>query len=320
MKKLIIVSVLILIAAVFGLIWWQSGNLAVNSSDKTPVIFVIKNGDGVREIANNLKQQRLIRDPVVFFLLTKQGGLDKQIQAGDFRLNRSMTALEIAKALTHGTLDIWVTLPEGVRAEEIADILEEKMPQYDKSWREVLNENEGYLFPDTYLLPREADIELIVSILKNNFQTKYESVKNLKTTSLSDEETLILASMIEREARHAEDHSLVASVITNRLEIGMKLDIDATLQYALGFQEDENRWWKKGLASADKKINSPYNTYVNAGLPPAPISNPGLSAIQAALKPAKTNYLYYITDESGKNRYSTTLEGHNENIEKYGLN
>src|SRR3989344_5754024 len=144
MKKLIIVSVLILITAVIGLIWWQSGNLPADSKDKVPVIFVIKNGDGVREIANNLKQQKLIRDPVVFFLLTKQGGLDKQIQAGDFRLNRSMTALEIAKALTHGTLDIWVTLPEGVRAEEIADILEEKMPQYDKSWREVLNENEGY--------------------------------------------------------------------------------------------------------------------------------------------------------------------------------
>ncbi|OGH07194.1 MAG: hypothetical protein A2171_02095 [Candidatus Levybacteria bacterium RBG_13_35_9] len=320
MRKLVIVSVLILILAVIGIFWWQNGNLPANNKDNSPVIFVIKNGDGVREIANNLKKEGLIRDPIVFFLITKQGGLDKQIQAGDFRLNRSMSTLEIAKSLTHGTLDIWITIPEGVRTEEIAEILEEKIPKYENSWRDTLNQNEGYLFPDTYLIPRDADVDLIISILKNNFETKYESVKNLKTTGLTDEETLILASMIEREAKYEEDRPLVSSVITNRLEIGMKLDIDATLQYALGFQEDEKRWWKKSLTAADKKINSPYNTYANAGLPPAPISNPGLSAISAALKPAKTNYLYYITDSKGKNRYSTTLEGHNENIEKYGTN
>jgi len=320
MKKLVVVSVLILIFAVIGIFWWQNGNLAVDKNNNSPVIFVIKNGDGIREIANNLKREGLIRDPVVFFLITKQGGLDKQIQAGDFRLNRSMSALEIAKALTHGTLDIWVTIPEGIRAEEISDVLEEKIPNYNESWREALNQNEGYLFPDTYLIPRDADIDLIISILKSNFETKYESVKNLKATNLTDEETIILASMVEREAKYEQDRPLVSSVITNRLEIGMKLDIDATLQYALGFQEDEKRWWKKGLTTADKKVDSPYNTYVNAGLPPAPISNPGLSAIKAALVPSKTNYLYYITDVNGKNRYSTTIEGHNENIDNYGIN
>ena len=319
MRKLIVVSVLILIIAVIGTFWWQNGNLAVNPQDKTPVIFVINNGDGIREIANNLKREGLIRDSVVFFLITKQGGLDKQIQAGDFRLSRSMSATEIANALTHGTLDIWVTIPEGIRAEEIADILEEKMPNYEKGWREALNQNEGYLFPDTYLIPRDAEIDLIISILKNNFQAKYDSVKNLKANGLTDEETVILASMVEREAKYEQDRPLVSSVITNRLDLGMKLDIDATLQYALGFQEDEKRWWKKGLTAADKKIESPYNTYANAGLPPAPISNPGLSAIKAALVPSKTNYLYYITDSQGKNRYSTTIEGHYENIKTYGL-
>ena len=319
MRKLIVVSVLILIIAVIGTFWLQNGNLAVNPQDKTPVIFVINNGDGIREIANNLKREGLIRDSVVFFLITKQGGLDKQIQAGDFRLSRSMSATEIANALTHGTLDIWVTIPEGIRAEEIADILEEKMPNYEKGWREALNQNEGYLFPDTYLIPRDAEIDLIISILKNNFQAKYDSVKNLKANGLTDEETVILASMVEREAKYEQDRPLVSSVITNRLDLGMKLDIDATLQYALGFQEDEKRWWKKGLTAADKKIESPYNTYANAGLPPAPISNPGLSAIKAALVPSKTNYLYYITDANGKNRYATTIEGHNENIKTYGL-
>lgn len=319
MKRIIAVVVLILVFVIISVFWWQSGVLPVNSQNNSPKIFVVENGQGVREIANSLKKEGLIRDPVIFFLITKQTGLDKKIQAGDFRLNSSMNAYEVAESLTHGTLDIWVTIPEGYRAEEIADILEDKIPNYDESWREALNQNEGYLFPDTYLMPRDADIDTIISIFKNNFQTKYDSVKSLKTNNLSDAQTLVLASLVEREARLEEDRPLVASVIYNRLSIGMKLDIDATLQYVLGYQADEKRWWKKGLTNEDKKINSPYNTYTNPSLPPRPISNPGLSAIKAALNPADTDYLYYITDQNGKNRYATSLEGHNANIEKYGL-
>lgn len=319
MKRIIAVVILILVVVIISTFWWQNGVLPVNSQNNTPKIFVVENGQGVREIANSLKKEGLIRDPVVLFLITKQRGLDKKIQAGDFRLNPSLNAYEIAESLTHGTLDIWVTVPEGYRAEEIADILEGKIPNYDKSWREVLNQNEGYLFPDTYLIPRDADITTIISIFKNNFQTKYDSVKSLKTNNLSDTQTLVLASLVEREAMLEEDRPLVASVIYNRLSIGMKLDIDATLQYALGYQKDEKRWWKKGLTNEDKKLNSPYNTYTNPGLPPAPISNPGLSAISAALNPAETDYLYYITDKNGKNRYAKTIEGHSANIEKYGL-
>ncbi len=319
MKRIITVVVLILVFVIISVFWWQNGVLPVNSQNNSPKIFVVENGQGVREIANSLKKEGLIRYPVIFFLITKQTGLDKKIQAGDFRLNPSMNAYEIAESLTHGTLDIWVTIPEGYRAEEIADMLEEKIPNYDQSWRQTLNQNEGYLFPDTYLMPRDADVDTIISIFKNNFQTKYDSVKSLKTNNLSESQTLILASLVEREARLEEDRPLVASVIYNRLSIGMKLDIDATLQYILGYQEDEKRWWKKGLTNEDKKINSPFNTYTNPSLPPRPISNPGLSAIKAALNPAETNYLYYITDQNGKNRYATSLEGHNANIEKYGL-
>ncbi len=319
MKRLITVVILVLVFAVVSIFWWQNGVLPVNSQNTAPKIFVVKNGQGVREIANNLKTEGLIRDPVVFFLITKKDGLDKKIQAGDFRLNPSMSAYEVAESLTHGTLDIWVTIPEGFRAEEIADILEEKIPNYDESWRLTLDQNEGYLFPDTYLIPRDADIDMIISIFKSNFQTKYDSVKSLKTNNLSDTQTLVLASLIEREARLEEDRPLVASVIYNRLGIGMKLDIDATLQYALGFQEDEKRWWKKSLTNEDKRLNSPYNTYTNPGLPPAPISNPGLSSIKAALNTTETDYMYYITDSSGKNRYAKTLQEHNGNIEEFGL-
>lgn len=318
MKKIIIVLVILIISSIITLFWWQNGLLPANSSNKTPKIFVINNGDGVKEITNNLKKEGLIRDSIVFFLFTRINGLDRQIQAGDFRLNPSMNTLEIANALTHGTLDIWVTIPEGVRAEEIADILKAKIPTYEESFREELNKNEGYLFPDTYLIPRDANITMILTLLKNTFATKYESV-DTSNSNFTKEELVKIASLVEREAKRDEDRPLVASVIINRLELGMKIDIDATIQYALGFQEDQKRWWKKGLTFNDLKIKSPYNTYLVAGLPPTPIANPGIESLRAAANPASTNYLFYITDDKGINRYAKDLEGHNENIRKYGL-
>jgi UPF0755 protein len=317
MKRLITVVVLLIILAAGLFLWWQNGLLSANASDKAPQIFVIKNGEGVREVANNLKAGGLIRDPIVFFLYTRINGIDKQIQAGDFRLNPSMSMADIATNLTHGTLDIWTTIPEGLRADEIADLLKVKIPSYTESWRPVLEANEGYLFPDTYLIPRDADVNLILALLKNNFQTKYDSVKNTKITALTDAQTIVVASIIEKEAKFTQDRPIVASVIMNRLNMGMALQVDPTVAYALGYQTDTKSWWKKELTFADLKINSPYNTYKNVGLPPTAISNPGLSAIEAALIPAKTNYLYYFSDKQGHLHFATTIEGHNANIQKY---
>jgi UPF0755 protein len=316
MKKLIVLVGLLLIAAAATGLWWKNGLSAVNTN-KTPTIFVVKQGEGVREIANRLKSQGLIRDPIVFFLFTRMQGLDKQIQAGDFRINSSMTAQELANSLTHGTLDIWVTVTEGLRAEEIASILKEKMPNYQDSWRTELDTNEGYLFPDTYLIPRGADINLVLALFKNNFQKKYDSIKNTKTTVLTDAQTITVASIIEREAIFPEDRPIVASVIMNRLNLGMALGNDPTVQYALGYQTDTKSWWKKDLTADDLTINSPYNTRINPGLPPGPISNPGLSSIEAALAPSKTDYLYFFSDKLGHLHFATTLAGHEANIKKY---
>lgn len=318
MRKLFTLS-LILIAVFFGLFfWWKDGLSAVNSADKTQKIFVIQKSEGVREIANKLKKERLIKSPVVFFLLIWKQGLDRKIQAGDFRLSPSMTTTEIANTLTHGTLDVWVTIPEGKRAEEIADILKTSIPAYQSFWRNELVKHEGYLFPDTYLIPKDADINLIISIMRNNFEKKFASIASSKT-GLSKEEIIIVASLVEREAKFDEDRPLVASVIINRVNIGMKLDIDATVQYALGYQENQKTWWKKGLTANDLAISSPYNTYRNPGLPPTPISNPGLAVLKAVVNAPQTNYLYYISDRNGRNHYAKTLEEHNENIKKYGL-
>ena len=318
MKRIYITIGILAVLIVIALAWWINGTSPANPNSNSPKIFVIEQGQGVRAIAKNLKDEGLIKDQVAFFLLTKKLGLDSKVQAGSFRLFPSMSAGEIANELTHGTLDIWVTIPEGERAGEIADVLEKNMPNYDPSWEVVLEENEGYLFPDTYLFPKDADIDVILITMKNNFEQKYKTLDTSKS-DLTKAEIITLASLIEREARHAEDRPLVSSVIHNRLDEGMKLDIDATLQYILGYSPEQKRWWKEGLTNQDKLINSPYNTYRVAGLPPTPISNPGLASLEAAVNPASTAYFYYITDSSGKNRYAETFEDHEANIAKYGL-
>ena len=318
MKRLVILLIVLILLAGGLVAWWKNSNMAADPANKTSQIFVVAKGEGVREIANSLKQKGLIRDPIVFFLQTKRLGLDKELEAGDFRLSPSMSLYDLIQNLTHGTLDIWTTIPEGMRAAEINEILKEKMPTYETSWRAELEKNEGYLFPDTYLIPRDADIIMVINMLRNNFNNKYKTL-NTSNTNLSQNEIVTIASVIEREARHDQDRPLVASVITNRLGIGMKLDIDATIQYALGYTPDEKRWWKKSLTSGDKLLNSSYNTYRVAGLPPTPISNPGLASLKAAINPANTSYLYYIADKNGVNRYASTIEEHNANIKKYGL-
>lgn len=318
MNKLLIVFGILAVIVFGSLIWWKNGIAAVNKDNKTQKLFVVRQKEGVREIANSLKRDNLIKDPIVFFILVERMGLDKKIQAGDHRISPSMNAQEVAKALTQSSNDVWITIPEGYRAQEIADLLKKNIPGFKESWRKEFEKNEGYLFPDTYLVPKTSSVELIISIMKNNFETRFANVST-SSSALNKNEVVTIASLVEREARFSEDRPLVSSVINNRLRMGMKLDIDATVQYALGYQSDEKRWWKKNLTQEGLKIDSPYNTYINPGLPPTPISNPGLDALEAAANPAQTNYLYYISDKNGKNHYASTIDEQNANIRKYGL-
>lgn len=318
MKKSIITICILIILLGVGILWWKQGLSPINPNSNEYKIFVVENGQGIREIAKNLHDQGLIKDQVAFFLLTKKLDLDKKIEAGDYRLSPSMSADQIATDLTHGILDIWVTIPEGQRADEISDTLKNKIPSYDETWRAKLEENEGYLFPDTYLIPKDATVDLVIKTMRDNFDNKYAAL-NINKTNLSKDQIVTIASLVEREAKNDNDRPLVASVILNRFDIGMKLDIDATIQYALGYQADEKRWWKRSLTQNDLLLNSPYNTYTHAALPPTPISNPGLASLEAVVNPAITNFLYYISDAKGNNHYATTLEGHRENIKKYGL-
>ena len=308
---------ILLIGIAASVLWWINGVSAANKTATAQKVFVVDKGEGTRQIGVDLKTAGLIRDPWVFYILVKLGGFDGKIQAGDFRLSASQTPQEIIQTMTKGTLDIWVTIPEGKRATEIAEILKKNLPSYQNSWENKLATQEGYLFPDTYLFPHDTTIDQVISIMENNFKLKYAEAKLTQTNKLTQEEAVILASIVEREAITPHDMQYVASVLENRMDIGMALGSDVTIEYALG-QQPDGSWWKKDLTVTDLNSNSPYNTRKFAGLPPTPISNPGLVALKAVLNPPASDYMYYISDSQGVLHFAKTLEEHTANIKKYG--
>lgn len=305
MIKRLLVFAVVVVVVLLGFFSWLFVSLsAVNLLDTTTKNFTVEKGDGIREISKKLRDQGLIRDQVAFFLLVKRLGIEKNIQAGVFSLSPSLTSHEIASELTLGTEDIWITIPEGWRSEEILEYLfQQGINTKGVSWKN----DEGRLFPETYRIPKSSTAENIHDLLRRTF--------DLKTSGITvSQQTLVLASLVEREAKFAFDRPMVASVLLNRIELGMKLDIDATIQYVLG---KNGNWWPKDLTFDDLKVKSPYNTYINAGIPPAPICNPGLSAILAIINPEKSDNLYYVSDKTGNLHFAKTLAEHGANVAKY---
>ncbi len=298
-------------------LWWQWAINPVDSKSQAEKIFVIQKGEKTQNIIERLKNEGLIKNKLAFSLLLYKEGAAEKIQAGDFRLSPKMNAREIIQQLRKGRLDVWVTIPEGLRREEIYQILTNEGFNFNfQEWLTLTEEKEGYLFPDTYLVPQEATAGAIIKILLNNFK---EKTKNLaKDLNFED---IILASVIEREVKTEKDRPIVAGILRKRLENGWPLEVDATVQYALGKtkcqqNQTKNCWWQE-VKSEDLNIDSPYNTYKNRDLPPTPICNPGLSSIRAAIFPQKTNYWFYLSDNKGNLHFAETLEEHEANIERY---
>jgi UPF0755 protein len=300
-----------------SILWWRDGTSPVDPTETTPLVFTVSRGQSIRDIATRLSSSRIIRSPIGFYMLVKFLGIERQIQAGEFRLTRSMTAEEIAKTLTHGTLDVWVTLVEGLRGEEIAMKIAKDLEIPEREFLAIAQE--GYMFPDTYRFPTDASAAAVAKQMRDNFDKKARPLleKESAKTALSAGDTLILASIVEREGKSKADRPVIAGILLNRLKGDIALEADATLQYALGYQSAEKTWWKKNLSEEDKLVDSPYNTYKYPGLPPSPICNPGIEAIQAVLAPQRTEYLFYLHDSSGNIHYAKTLDEHKENIEKF---
>ncbi|HEX6976973.1 MAG TPA: endolytic transglycosylase MltG [Patescibacteria group bacterium] len=322
-KKLTLIPALILVLLVGGAIF-VSYQLRAPNTNKGTQRFIIEKGSSGAAIANKLEKQGIIRNGLVFRLYTKFTGVATRIQSGEYELSSNLTVPVLVATLLKGPTEVWVTVPEGLRREEVVQTLIEDMKltgtrasTFSSDFLNGTIGKEGYLFPDTYLISLDANANSVIKVMESTFEKKYADASKTQTASLNREQAVILASIIQREAITAEDMKGVASVLENRLAIGMALGSDVTVEYGLGYDPVEKTWWKKDLTADDLAINSPYNTRINAGLPPTPISNPGLVALEAALNPPQTNYLYYLSDSDGKLHFATTLEEHNANIQKY---
>lgn len=314
MKRLFSLVIIFLILFLIMRGWWSS-QLAPSSKEENIKTVIIPKGKSADQIAEQLKKEGLIKSESAFSLYVKMQGLSSKLSAGTFKLSASMSIPQLVKALSGTPSETWVTLVEGWRVEEMADKLNEQLT-IDKG-QFLKQAKEGYMFPDTYLFPNDVTSEQIVKAMRDNFDKKYsEDLRiKIKAQGLTDDEGVILASIVEREARSDRVRKMVASILLKRLKIGMGLNADATIQYALGYQADEKSWWKRHLTREDLKVDSPYNTYLYKGLPSAPICNPSLSSLQAvADADSNVSYLYYYHDSKGNSYYGKTLEEHNANV------
>lgn len=322
MKKIAIIPLVFIAILTIGVIWFYT-NISPVSTLNTFVNFNVQSGASAAEIGNSLYAQGLVRDPRVFKVYVQFSGISDRIQAGDYRLSPSFNLFQIVDTLSKSPLSIKVTIPEGLRREEIAAKFTKSLDQNASFTAEFLNDSkdlEGYLFPDTYLISNNATPGAIIDKMTANYRLKVDSLTS-ENNILSDRQKLILASIIEREAGSGDERSVIAGILMNRFNAGIALQVDATVQYAIGTSRCKTgvlncSWWDN-LRTGETDFNSPFNTYLNKGLPPAPIANPGLTALEAAYNPAKTDYLFYIHDSTGQIHYARTLEEQNINIKKY---
>lgn len=330
MKK-ILVLVILFAGVVTGLIFWWSWGGKPFSTDSTVRDFLIGKGASASQIGNKLAQERLIKSPLAFKFYVQITGKSGKIQAGEYALSPNLSLFEIVNELLRGPKEIWVTIPEGLRREEIAErfatgLVKENKEEFIKEFLEASTDKEGFLFPDTYIFPKTAKASTIVSKLFSTFEKKVDSKMDddIKSSDYDLNQILTMASIVERETITDAERPIVAGILFNRLKAGWPLQADATLQYAIGTKNCKSKienckWWEIPEVSG-RNIDSLYNTYRNSGLPPGPIASPGLSSIEAAIYPESSDYWYYIHDPKGKIYYARTLEEHNENVRTYITN
>jgi len=309
------------------------------SSDSTAVVFTINPGETAATIAPRLQREGLVADSQLFLYAVRYRGVDAQLEAGEYELRPNMTVDEIIDNLQHGRLrEVTVTIPEGKRAEEVAVLFEDAGAVDRESFLAVVRSGseaydflsdrpadapssvEGYLFPETYRIPVDYDADQIVDLLLFTFGERFtpEMRQAAADRGMTVHQVVTLASIVEKEAVVAEERPIIASVYLNRLEQGMYLQSDPTVQYALGYQEDTGQWWKIPMSlEEDVQVDSPYNTYMYPDLPPGPICSPGLASIQAVLDPAETPYLFFFSKFDGSHAFAETYEEHLQNQELY---
>ena len=317
-----------------ALLLWYNGLLTepldVNGAEQS---FTIEIGEPVGSLSNRLQSVGLIRDAESFRSYLIYSGLDTSIQAGTYQLSTAMSALDIAHELQDATPEevTFVVLP-GWRVEEIAESLSTsglpitydeflsaaKIPSQEFDFLAGAGSVEGFLYPDSYIFSRDiaSAEEMIAKMIRNFAVHLTPDLRNgFEQQGLTVYQAVTLASLVEREAVQDEEQALIASVYLNRFKVGMKLDADPTVQYAIGYNILQRTWWTSPLSLLDLQVNSVYNTYVYEGLPPTPIANPSLGALRAVAAPAQTPYLFFRAkcDGSGFHEFSETFDEHLQN-------
>ena len=297
-----------------------------NSDSSDKIIVTINEGQAVDSIVDELIDRGILKESWKIYLKTylKLNDLSSNIQAGTYNLPKNLNIVEIIESLQHAqSQDIWFTIPEGLRKDEIADILEEEFTKYDSTnfskedfltltvnqeyisqfgFSEEVKNLEGYIFPDKYAFSIETTTQSALTKMVENFVSKVDTQDSY--------EDITLASLVEREGYNSEDRAIIADILTRRLQEGWLLQVDATLLYP-------TKDWKHVITQVDKESNNEYNTYKYPGLPPTPICNPGLESINAVRNPEPNTYYYYIHEDNGTAHYSRTLSEHNNNVNQY---
>ena len=311
-NKLFILSVVIAFL-IAGSFFYE---LRAVSGDSVKKVFEILPGEGFFEIAARLKDEKLIRSVKAFEIYAFAKGLAGSIKPGIYELSGNLSASEIAGILSESANEIEVIIPDGASVYDIDALLSVKkiLPAGSLITFSEKNDIEGKLYPDTYKFFEHSSPDVVVGKFLENFRVKAEPL--LKKEPINYTQNLVLASLVQKEVSNETDSRIVAGILKKRLSVGMKLDVDATICYLK--KKLENKFACYPLIPEDFKIDSPYNTYLRAGLPPGPISSPNKEAINAVLNATPSPYWFYLSDpKTGKTIFSKTLDEQNANRRIY---
>lgn len=296
----------------------------LNPDTSDAVTFTILQGESGNTVAQRLYQENIIRSITaaqIYFRLQQRN--NRYIQAGEYQLSATLSLAQIYDLFQHGTFDLTLTIPEGKRLEEIAQIVNTTLNIPTGAFLAAAQGKRGYLFPDTYIIPDDITSTELVQFMIDNFNKKVDSSVQQKFSQqgLTTDKAVIIASIVEREAKFDLDRPLIAGILVKRFRNDWLLEADATVQFAKANQVCQEAlpcdWWSNNLTDADLNFNSPYNTRLIAGLPPTPICSPGLKSLAAVAESQESPYWYYLSDKQGKTHYSISYEEHLLKVARY---
>jgi UPF0755 protein len=330
-KRVVLLLVLVAVIAGIGVAYtlYTRTSEPFKGYDGAEQFVTIEPGSGTRTIGQKLIEAGVIRSDATFRAALWRTGRARNLQAGEFRFDRPMTPVEVIDKIARG--DVYnrrITFPEGLTIREMARIYEQQKfgaarafidaasdPAAVRDIDPAATDLEGYLFPETYAVPRDTTAAKLVSLMVARFRQLFtgEMQQAALVLELTPRQAVTLASLVEKETAQPSERPIVAAVYLNRLRIGMGMQADPTVIYAL---QRAGRY-DGNLRRDDLAFDSPYNTYRYAGLPPGPIASPGLPSLQAAVAPAKVDYLYFVSRNDGSHVFARTLVEHNENVRQY---